>query len=789
MKIQPCLVLMIFLSNSTLAQEMESTKPSAPNNQEVTLDATDILDKAEEFNTQKSNVENQIATLKNTDFSEATFEKLREKFETQQNLFIKKRLLSSWDLPRTSDFKNSTKELFSEAESLKNKYVDFLKKTDEIRKNLAEQKSLFKKYQEKIRNETDLEGQRKLLDQLISSIGDGSGQLRKIREESIKKYEPNIALMEKIGKFQNTIQNEIDYFKKERFHKTAAAFYENDFFPQFTMELLREISINAQLACKWDKKIIRQHITQLIPVLLLFIMLFFGFSKLQSSTGPDTKNLPILLSFAISWFTAPTLFREALPLEIILFYLGAALLFFLLLQRVPGGHDEQKDIRLLLVIYTLLSIIDVIGLPVPLYRMLISALGLSACYYCFRRLDKYAGSSCLFRVILQVLTALFFAATVAELLGYHLLAVLVINGSIKSAFLIFVLWHLRYYFLKIITHILNIEGLQQFKIIQKHRFLIYEKFQHMLHAALAFAVLLALSKFWGFHDSFGEAFEKIGNIGLQLENQKITLGMVFMAILAFYLVHLISFVTRHILEDEVYPLRNISAGAGKSINGLVYYLAWTISIFLGFSLLGFELKQFAIIAGALSVGIGFGLQNIVNNFISGLILLFERPIKVGDTLDIDGEWGTVEKVGLRSTIIRSASKTQLILPNSEFISKKVKNLTLSDPDYRVVIPVHVAYGSDVNLVKTLLLDIANKHPEIDHKTQPKIYFIGFGENALNLEIWFWTNNVNLKHDIISDFLFKIDEGFRKNGIEIPLPQRDLHIRSVGSGVLSALAKK
>lgn len=772
-----CFLFLGLLPLVTKAQETAPAKTSAPQIQETTLDTTDILDKAEEFSSSKAEFENQIVTLKKNDFSENTFEKLKERFETQQNLFIKSRLLSSWDITRATDFKNLSKELFSDTESLKKKYVDFLKKTDELKKNLGNSKILFKKYLAKIRSETDLEGQKDLLGGLIKNIDDYLGQIKTTRDDVVQKYEPNISLIDKISKFQNTVQNEIDYFKQERFHKTAPAFYETHFFAQFTSGLSGEIILNTKQACQWDLETIQRHLTEMIPVLLLFLVLLFSLKKLESVAGADMQKLPLLLALAIMWLMVPTLIRDPLPIENIFFWIIAAILFFLLLRHIPSGANEQKDIRVLLVLYTLLSLIDIIGLPVPLYRAFIGVLGFGASLYCFRRLDSCTASSWLFRLTLQILAVLFFAAAMAELLGYHLLAVLLINGSTKSAFLIFALWNLRHYFLKIITSVLNIEGLQNFNIIQKYRFLVYEKIKFVLHTLMGFIVLLALGKFWGFADSFAEAFENLWNISLNFGEQKITLGMLLSATLAFYLVHLVSFFTRHFLEDDVYPRQNISAGAGKSINSLIHYSAWIISIFLAFVLLGFEIKQFAIIAGALSVGLGFGLQNIVNNFVSGLILLFERPIKVGDTLDIDGEWGTVEKVGLRSTIIRSSSKTQLILPNSEFISKKVKNLTLSDPDYRVVIPVNVAYGSDLNLVKNILLEIANKHPEIDHKTQPKIYFSGFGENALNLEIWFWTNNVNLKHDIISDFLFKIDEEFRQNGVKIPFPQREIHLLS------------
>jgi small-conductance mechanosensitive channel len=167
----------------------------------------------------------------------------------------------------------------------------------------------------------------------------------------------------------------------------------------------------------------------------------------------------------------------------------------------------------------------------------------------------------------------------------------------------------------------------------------------------------------------------------------------------------------------------------------------------------------------------------VNNFVSGLILLFERPIKVGDILDIDGQWGTVEKMGLRSTIIRSATKTQIIIPNSDFITKKVENLTFSDQDYRLSIKVGVGYESDTERVRDVLVDIATSHPKIVSEPKPEAYFIEFGEYALHFEMWAWTDDVVAKRQIQNDILLAIDKRFREEGIEIPFPQRVVHVKT------------
>ena len=181
--------------------------------------------------------------------------------------------------------------------------------------------------------------------------------------------------------------------------------------------------------------------------------------------------------------------------------------------------------------------------------------------------------------------------------------------------------------------------------------------------------------------------------------------------------------------------------------------------------------------GLLSVGIGFGLQNVASNFVSGLIILFERPIKIGDRITIGDVLGDVENISLRATLIRTMDNISIIVPNSEFISSRVINWSHRDPKIRVHIPVGVAYGSDVPLVIKSLLEVAENHPEVLKEPPPKFWFNEFGNSSLNFELLVWVPDPKRRPDIISELNKGIDEIFRKNKIQIPFPQRDLHIRS------------
>ena len=216
-----------------------------------------------------------------------------------------------------------------------------------------------------------------------------------------------------------------------------------------------------------------------------------------------------------------------------------------------------------------------------------------------------------------------------------------------------------------------------------------------------------------------------------------------------------------------------------ALTTLFGYIGFSIVILIALSTAGIDFSGLAIIVGALSVGIGFGLQNIVNNLISGLILLFERPIKRGDWIVVGNTEGYVKKISVRSTIIQTFDRSDVIVPNSELISNQVTNMMLLDVRGRVRVPVGVAYGSNTELVKQILLDVANKHPEVitnGTSPLPVVRFQGFGESSLDFELFCHLRDVDKRLDVRSDMHFAIDKAFRNQGVEIPFPQRDLHFK-------------
>jgi small-conductance mechanosensitive channel len=215
-----------------------------------------------------------------------------------------------------------------------------------------------------------------------------------------------------------------------------------------------------------------------------------------------------------------------------------------------------------------------------------------------------------------------------------------------------------------------------------------------------------------------------------------------------------------------------------AVASILTYIGFSIAAISGLLIAGFDFTGLAIIAGALSVGIGLGLQSIVNNFVSGLILLIEKPIKPGDRISVDGVEGFVKKIRVRSTQLITSSREDIIIPNSNLITRNVVNYMLTDKHCRVTFDISVAYGSDTYLVRDTLLEVANQHDEVIKTERNKacVLLHAFGDSALIFRLSCLIKDVNRKSTIQSDINFEIDRIFRERRIEMPFIQREIHLK-------------
>jgi len=265
---------------------------------------------------------------------------------------------------------------------------------------------------------------------------------------------------------------------------------------------------------------------------------------------------------------------------------------------------------------------------------------------------------------------------------------------------------------------------------------------------------------------------------LKLGNTVLTIWTVIYLLI---LVILLLFVTGRLKRWVVRRLlagSNVDIGVREAVASIVSYLV----IFVGFLIIlqttGIDLRGLTILAGALGIGVGFGLQDITTNFISGLIILLERPIKVGDRIEVEKTVGDITKISLRATTIITNDNIAVIVPNTQFISSTVINWSHTDRDVRFNIPVGVSYQSDPEKVRELLLEVAESHSGVLKESKPDVLFDGFGDSSLNFTLRVWSRLYITRPGVLrSELNFAICKKFRENGIEIPYPQRDIHIRS------------
>lgn len=262
-------------------------------------------------------------------------------------------------------------------------------------------------------------------------------------------------------------------------------------------------------------------------------------------------------------------------------------------------------------------------------------------------------------------------------------------------------------------------------------------------------------------------------------NLDFTPSKILTIVVIFLIARIITWVLTQVALFGLFKRKHIDQGSRFAINQLLKYLIYFIATILAIEGLGVNMTLILGGAAALLVGIGLGLQQTFNDFFSGLVLLFERSVSVGDVLSVGGEVGTVKKIGLRASIIETRSNVSIIVPNSKLVNDSVKNWTHFVESVRFEVKVGVAYGSDTKLVKKLLLTAVNEHHQILDYPVPFVRFNDFGDSALVFTVYFFTNRYLIIEDINSDIRFSIDALFRENGVSVPFPQRDVWIRKSG----------
>jgi small-conductance mechanosensitive channel len=364
------------------------------------------------------------------------------------------------------------------------------------------------------------------------------------------------------------------------------------------------------------------------------------------------------------------------------------------------------------------------------------------------------------------------------------LSTLLVRGAIRSAGAFLILFTSLAIVTDLIRLTLDLRTMVRLRSVASNR----DRIVAALRGPLALGALL----FWlytvlvifGIDVIFIDAVKVFFAAGFAVGQVEISLGQIIAFIVAIWIAILASRIVRVLLREDVLPRMSLPRGIPNTISTTVHYSIVILGLLVGVGFLGIDLSSLAFIIGALGVGIGFGLQNVVNDFVSGLILIFERPVQVGDTVEVGALTGRITTIGMRTSRIRTYGGSEVIVPNGELVSNQVINWTLSDKERRLEIVVGVAYASDPDQVSAILYEVAKAEEEVMNEPEPIVVFEAFGDSALQFRLYAWIADFDQGLTVRSKLTTAINNALLQAGIEIPFPQRDLHVRSIAPGIVA-----
>jgi potassium-dependent mechanosensitive channel len=542
---------------------------------------------------------------------------------------------------------------------------------------------------------------------------------------------------------------------------------------------------------------LRAHTRDLGVVLFYFIGVLIMTSFLRRKVAEWTRDHPHFeaatyflkrnVSLALLLTLVPVLLFLAQNAPRLVISLTALILLMPLLRLLPPFvHPAARPVLYFLAGFHILDTLRNFLLPIPLLDRLsflvLDSVAIVIVVWLFRpsriRRTQAEKAAPEYLIIASRITLLLLSASlVANIVGFFDLARVLSTGTLYSIYAAFALFGTAGALSVLFSVLLDTDWARSLSIVRHYdKTMSWWTFRLLRFAAFAFWLNSVLN-FFTIKESvvkavvaFFTAPIKEGRINFSLWDV-IAFGLVFAAAIA------IARGARLILEEDVFPRIRVARGVPETVSTVAYYTLLLSGFFFALGMAGVDINRFTLLAGAFGVGVGFGMQNIVNNFISGLILLFERPIHLGDTVEVAGVQGVVKRIGIRSSVITTQDGADAIIPNATLISEKLMNWTLTNDWRRVDVRVGVAYGSDLEKAMHLLYSVATADAEVRQTPPPVVVFQGFGDSAQNLELRFWLR-VGAQIDVKSRVSIAVAQAFQEAGIEIPVPQRDIRVRSM-----------
>ncbi len=700
-----------------------------------------------------------------------------------------------WYVDRLTQYLNQFAELRQRLDSRQEELATRQQAVERIRSQARRDRDYWRDWAAELKKR-QVKAPQQTLDQV-------NGQLRRLTAEVEKNAELLLPLQERAGRLQgelitagDKLTQALDKLRKATFRKNAHSFVSERFYRQFDLEMWRQAGDGAVAVLTFDPAFFTEYGFQIGLTVAIFLATSGGL-LFYRRRFEDTEQWRFIfrhpsaagcfIAIALFWLWSPAL--PALPRFLLQICVVTAVTSMAV--SLVDNRRQAWVLSLAALVFVVTAAFRMISLPQPLFRIyiallavlfippLVQQIGIS------RRVGGEKGGR-FFRVLLRLAVAVLAVSLVGQVAGYINFSTWLIQATFETGMLIL--------FARMILLLGNgaIDVMQSLMTRSGRSFFsrygdaLTGRLKRLLKVCVICSSIFYLLPVWRLFTTLNEAWTTLTQFGFHFGEVFISTRMLLSALLAFYLAMQLSWLLQGMSETQFFVRRPVDRGVRDAVKKLIHYGVVLTGFLIALGFLGMRLRNFVVLLGAFGVGIGFGLQDIVNNFLSGLILLFERPIKVGDGILIDGEYGTVTRIGLRSTVVENLNLAELIVPNSQIISQKVTNWTLSNRRVRLVAAVGVAYGSDLEKVLRLLAEVAQRHPDVLEDPRPTPLFIRFGASSLDFELRVWIADVDHRPRVLNELLLEIDRRFREEQVEIPFPQHDLHLRSVDAKVLSSL---
>ncbi|MBU0945873.1 MAG: mechanosensitive ion channel [Proteobacteria bacterium] len=658
-----------------------------------------------------------------------------------------------------------------------------------------EKQRFLQRLQSQAKEQPELKKLLQTYDSLEQVINTGKNSIEQHIEQTLQAGKEIGEILTRVYALNDRVSSLMKNIKNLTISQTSPSMLSATFYRRIDKYLLERGWNDIRLFGEYQLRYIQQNLHGVWLAAVLILVLAISLSK--SLVPPSSKwfsfaSKPLITGIfvASNAFAIVNMFpvRITLPPEWdMLLLLPLIVTIALLTDNVCSTPWQSELLGQLTLFLAIIQLLTIIELPQPLIYLLvfyISLVGFVIYLYQFiRRLKKSSSQKVTWAIWLWGIFP--FVIIVAGIIGYDQLAVFIFRAVLSTMVVSLMVWLMLLMISALLEMVLlkfpvDIIG-QNATVIVKHMSPVLILFHGLLWLSITLVILRV-------YPTVAAAFDAITSIQFTFYALTITPGSMLAVVFVCYATLLCSRGLRAFLLHAVLPRYGVKTGAQVSITKLVHYAILAVGLLILLKMLGFSLGQITILGGALGVGIGFGLQAIVNNFVSGLILLFERPLKVGDMIEVGEEVGEVKELGLRATIVQTRDNAEIVIPNSELINSSVTNWTLADKQVRVKVPVSAAYGSDIPTILKVLLSSANDNPMVHSQPQPKALFLAFGASSLDFELWVWIHDFSDRFIVLSDLNQDLETQLKLAGIEIPFPQTDLHLRSIDQEAAAVLHK-